>query len=330
MGVTATPHPLAGWTPVAVTWRDGRPLIRWCFTEGVQFTDPFFEQTIERCLGDPFRLLFWRESAIEDLLDLAGTGPEPAGLIFHMSRSGSTLVSQMLAALPHVLVISEPGPIEAILRARWQRSVSDEQAVGWVRVMAAALGRDSVAESDRYVIKLGAPAVLHFPLLRRAFPGARCVFVYRDPAAVMVSQRDQTGTDLFPGVLPPTEVGLAADELPLLSAEDYRAAVLAAWCEAALAGARAGDLTLVQYDGLPAAVTEIVAPLFDIPVGARDRATLAAVAARDAKQPAVRFTADSEAKLTRSTPAIDAAVAARLAPVYASLEQVRRESSNGH
>ena len=85
MGVTAPAHSLQGWTPIAVKWVDRRPLIRWCFTEGIEFTDPFFDQTIDRCLLDPFRLLFWRESDIGSLGELAGASPglEPAGFIFH-------------------------------------------------------------------------------------------------------------------------------------------------------------------------------------------------------------------------------------------------------
>ena len=181
--VSLTDAPLAGWTPVALRWTGDRPLIRWCFTDGVAFTDPFFEQTIERCLADPFRLLFWRDTAV-GCPDVAAAGPtlEPAGFIFHMSRCGSTLASQMLATLPHVTVMSEPDPIDAILRAlRSRPDVSEAQAVDWLRWMVAVLGQRRRPEHTRYVVKLGASAILHLPLFRAAFPNARCVFVYRDP-----------------------------------------------------------------------------------------------------------------------------------------------------
>ena len=52
MGVTTTsPHLLAGWTPIQVGCRDGRPVVSWCFTEGIEFTDPFFHQTVAPHFG---------------------------------------------------------------------------------------------------------------------------------------------------------------------------------------------------------------------------------------------------------------------------------------
>ena len=46
---------------------------------------------------------------MSDLLDQAAAEPgiDPTGFIFHLARCGSTLVSQMLAALPEHIVLSE-------------------------------------------------------------------------------------------------------------------------------------------------------------------------------------------------------------------------------
>ena len=65
-------------------------------------TEPFFDLTIEDCLQDPYCLLFRRQTPLDVLahLDNASSGSEPTGFIFHMSRCGSTLVSQLLATLP--------------------------------------------------------------------------------------------------------------------------------------------------------------------------------------------------------------------------------------
>jgi hypothetical protein len=218
--VTAAAHPLSGWTPTELRWSGCRPVIRWCFSEGVRFIDPFFEQTIDRCLRDPFRLLFWRDTDAVALAELAARAPglPPDGLIFHMSRCGSTLISQMLAALPQALVMSEPSPVDAVLRARiGPPGLSEDEAVDWLRWIVSALGQPRAAGQRRYIVKLGAWAILHLPLFRRAFPDARCVFVYRDPVEVIVSQLDARGVDLYPGSLPPGLVGLAVDDLPALA-----------------------------------------------------------------------------------------------------------------
>src|SRR5438105_2877714 len=131
---------LEGWTPIRVEWRGGRALVDWCHTEGVRFTEPFFHETAERCLRHPFRLLFRRETTMEELGAFVADHPgvPPAGFVFHLSRCGSTLVSQMLGAVAAHLVLSEPGPIDSILRAHhMDRSLGDEERSMWLRWMLA-------------------------------------------------------------------------------------------------------------------------------------------------------------------------------------------------
>jgi hypothetical protein len=322
-----TPGSLTGWTPIALDWDGTRPVIRWCFTDGVEFIDPLFDQTIDRCLRDPFRLLFWRETGIDALAELAALspGPEPAGLIFHMSRCGSTLLAQMFAGLSATLVISEAGPIDAVLRPRPGRS--DEDAVEWLRWMVSALGRRSGAEQRRLVVKLDAWAILQLPLIRRAFPETPCVFVYRDPVEVLVSHLGRRGYHAIPGTLPPDWFGLTLREARSLTPERYIAAVLAGLCRPAIAAARDRKLTLVQYEQLAESAATTVAPLFGVDVGRRERAVLAAVAERDAKNPVIPFVADAVDKQRRATAEARAAVAASFGQLYGALENLRRGQS---
>jgi hypothetical protein len=323
--VTGSSHALQGWTPIAVDWGGARPAIRWCYTEGVEFTDPFFDQTIDHCLRDPFRLLFWRETGFESLAEFASASPglQPAGFVFHMSRCGSTLLAQMFARLPRALVMSEPPPIDAVLRSRSVRSdTGDRELVDWLRWMVSALGQPRRLEQRAFVVKLDAWAILKFPLIRMAFPDAACVFVFRDPVEVLVSQLDHRGYHMIPGSLPPGWLGLSADEGQSLSPEQYCAAVLAALCESALSAARARQLTLIEYGTLPSAAVDIVAPLFGIDVGASERALFAGVAERNAKNPAIPFVADEVEKRRRASPAIRAAVDARVGAVYEALENL--------
>jgi hypothetical protein len=330
MGLTATSHQLSGWTPIRVQWDRSPAVIRWYFTGGIDFSDPFFDQTIERCLRDPFRLLFWRETEIDDLAEFAKRSPglQPAGFIFHMSRSGSTLVAQMLAGLGSTLVVSEAPAIDAVLRAQTAcPDVSERDLVDWLGSMVSALGQRRRPGQRRYVIKLDAWAILQLPLIRMAFPQTPCVFVYRDPVEVVVSHLNRRGYHMIPGTLPQSWVGLSSGQAESVNAEQYVAAVLARLCEAALGAARAGQLTLIPYCSLPGSVPETVAPLFGIDVGPSERAVFAGVAARDAKNPAIPFVADAIAKQRRATAAARAAVDASVGPVYESLERLREARS---
>jgi hypothetical protein len=326
MGVIAAPAGLAGWTPIALEWDGSRPVIRWCFTEGVRFDDPLFDQTIDRCLADPFRLLFWRETELAELAEFASGSPglEPAGFIFHMSRCGSTLLAQMLAALSPALVISEAGPIDSVLRG--DPGTPDERRVEQLRWMLSALGQPRGPEQNRLIVKLDAWAILQWPLIRRAFPDTPCVFVYRDPVEVVVSHLGHRGYHTIPGTLPADWFGLSERELRSLPGERYIAAVIGRLCEAALAPARAGQLTLVRYDRLRDGAPATVAPLFGIDIGPAERALFDRVAERDAKNSFVPFVADGADKRRRATAEVVAAVSQYAQPAY---ERLSEEETHG-
>lgn len=135
---------LAGWTPIRVYWEQSSAMVDWCYSGERRFTDPFFDQTIERCLKHPSNLIFRHQTPIETLGEYheARPGLPPTGFIFHLSRCGSTLVSQMLAALPQNVVISEAAPIDALLRSRLRdHDVTDATRVAWLRWMMSALGQ---------------------------------------------------------------------------------------------------------------------------------------------------------------------------------------------
>src|ERR1044072_3432527 len=105
---------LDGWVPVQIKWQQPRPFVEWCYVGARPLTQPFFDQTIQNLIFPPFNLLFRRRTPIETLLARYEIKPglQPTGFIFHMSRCGSTLVSQMLRALPHTIVVSEASLID--------------------------------------------------------------------------------------------------------------------------------------------------------------------------------------------------------------------------
>jgi hypothetical protein len=319
MGVSTAVHPLKGWTPARVDWNPGGPTVRWCFTEGVEFTDPFFDDTLRRCIRNPFRALFWRDTPLNALGQFARAQPglEPAGFIFHGSRCGSTLVSQMLASLPTALVMSEPGPFDAV--ARPPTRTGGHVALDGMRWMASALGQPRHAGQSRFVVKLDAWAILQFPLFRRAFPDVPCVFVYRDPVEVVASHLRHRGYHMIPGTLPAEWFGLSECQATSMSPERFCAAVLAALYESAATARRDGDLDLVSYTSLPDAVATVIAPRFGIDVTAFGD-MLGDVSGRDAKNPAIPF--DPDRHVQGLAPRACAEVAAVAGPAYEALKRL--------
>ncbi len=94
------------WMPIRVYQEQGEPMLDWAYFGSARFVEPFFEDTVAKVLRRSFSLLFRQQTplSILDELQLLAPGVAPTGFIFHMSRCGSTLVSQMLAALPQNIV----------------------------------------------------------------------------------------------------------------------------------------------------------------------------------------------------------------------------------
>lgn len=305
-----TPRPpLDGWTPIRV---GAGGTVDWCRTEGIDFDDPFFDQTVERCLRHPARLLFRHETTMAELVERASVAPglAPSGFVLHLSRCGSTLVARMLAALPSTLVLSEPGPLDTVLRGGRAPEV---------RAMVAALGQPRRPAQRHLVVKLDAWAVLALPALLAAFPDVPVVVLHRDPVEVLVSQLGRRGWHMVPGSLPPEVLGLTPTGAAALPPEDYVAAVLGALCRAAVRHLPAGRALVVGHRDLPGAVADAVARHFGIPCDDGDRRAMLAVAARDAKNPVLPFADDRGDKQRAATASLRAAVDRWAADAYDAL-----------
>lgn len=307
---------LVGWTPIRVGWEERRPVVTWCQTEGVPFTEPFFGETVEACLRNPFRLLFQRQTDMDEVGRFVADHPgvAPAGFIFHMSRCGSTLVSQMLGAAPEHLVLSEAPPIDSVLRA------ASAERETWLRWIVGALGQPRDAEQRRLFVKFDAWSAVDLTQVRRAFPGVPWLFLYRDPVEVLMSQARRRGAHMIPGVLPAEPVGITRAETADCSLVEYGARVLARICQSALDHQDDPLGTFVEYRQLPELVLSELASAWSLSV---DAERLLDVARRDAKNPAVPFEPDRAASRTGATSDVRAAADRWLAPLYEQLERAR-------
>jgi hypothetical protein len=324
MGVGTEIPPLTGWTPVRVDWEDEPSSVRWVFTDGIEFTEPFFIETVRRARDDPFRLLFWRATDVDALVELAerSAGIEPVGVIFHLSRSGSTLVSQMLAGLPSTLVLSEPPHVDQVLRALFHPGITDDRVVSVLGALGAAFGQAPRPGQTCLILKLDAWAIRHWRVVRAAFPKAACIFVYRDPVDVLLSHLDHRGMHMVPGALPPQLLGIDDDQPPT-SWEDYGAAVLAGLCTSALEAAQSEAVELVAHADLPDAVANVIAPRFGVPIGPAERDVFAGIARRDAKNPVIPFETIAGERRRRAPRAVVEAATERVGPLFEALETIR-------
>src|SRR6516165_1265487 len=87
---------LASWIPIAINLEDETPSVDWGDFGALRFTDPFFDNTVARWASGkpPPRTVRTGLDALV-VLDQAPS-LDPSGLIFHLSRCGSTLLAQLL------------------------------------------------------------------------------------------------------------------------------------------------------------------------------------------------------------------------------------------
>jgi hypothetical protein len=323
--MSAARFPPRGWLPVAASWRDDAFRVDWSDFGAAPLNEPFFEDSVARVFRRPFNRLFLHSTPIEALACAAEAARRvpPDGFIFHMSRCGSTLVSQMLGALPGAIAISEAGPIEAVVAARRARpDLREEDQARWLAGMIGALGQARRGDERRCFVKLDAWHTLDLPLFRRVFPTTPWIFLYRDPVEVLVSHLRRPGMHMIPALVPAERFGLEPSESWRDPAR-YAARVLAAIC-APVAGALAlGGGLLVNYAQLPAAVATTILPHFGVAPDAADRAAMAQAAARDAKNPGLAFAADGPAKQRAASAATRALAEAWLGDGYRRLEALR-------
>jgi hypothetical protein len=322
--------PPAGWLPIGTSWQRDQLYVQWSYFGRERLREPFFEGSVQSRLFKPFNRLFRYSTPIARLADWvqARPGLRPSGFIFHMSRCGSTLVSQMLASLDHCVVVSEASPIDAVVRARQVRpDLNEDQHARWLAWMIGALGQPRCGHERHYFIKLDCWHTLALPLFRRAVPDVPWIFLYRDPVEVLVSQLRMPGVQMVPGMLGPDLLGLEHSYDPR-KPEDYCARILARICEPVLQHYSRGATLPVNYRQLPQAVWTTILPHFGVDCSERERAAMAEAARYDAKTPSLEFTPDIEAKQREATTATRAVANERLGELYRRLERIACDSSS--
>lgn len=204
MEAYAQSHPLAGWIPWRLHPRSG--LLEWLPLDGAPFQEPAFEDTLLRLKQRCGLTLPVRTSP-----DLLGHGLEglervpPRLLIFHVTRCGSSLLAQLLALDPALVVVPEMPLVDDLLRAGRDDLLPS---------LFALLGQRRFRESEGLVVKLDSWALGFHARLRRLFPGVPFALVHRAPDAVLASQRRMRGLPALPGALPASLLGLDAESLP--------------------------------------------------------------------------------------------------------------------
>jgi hypothetical protein len=307
------------WTPIALNVDKGESAIFWGDFGGIRFTEPFFENTVNRWAAADGASGRFVQTGPDVLRELDGAPSlDPAGFVFHMSRCGSTLIARLLKEVPGTVVVSEPEVVNQLLLAH---SLSDELCVELLRLIVRALGRRRLGDERHYVFKVSSWGVRKFALFQRAFPSTPKIWVKREPAQVLASllakapgwQQWHETPDIAAEVF-----DIPRERLAGLDTAQFYAAALSAMLASAQAH-RAQFASVIDYRDLPQAAWLTAAKRFDLPCGVPEIARMQVEAQYYSKDSTPRV---FESHVLRDIPAAVRALAAeQLDGLYRAFNQ---------
>lgn len=221
---------LEGWIPWKLAEDNNGLYCEWLFTGAKQFTEPFFDDTIRFCRTLPENRKGYKIISELSLLHdwhKAIPSHQPAAVIFHISRCGSTLLSQLLSYNSNHVVMSEVPFFDALLRLKLREESYPTEAInGLVKAAVDFYALKPGIEQCRVFIKADSWHLYFYEQYRQLYPDALFVLLYREPLAVLESQKKQKGLHAVPGLLEPELFGVEITPEFIKNFDLYIAAVL--------------------------------------------------------------------------------------------------------
>lgn len=237
--------PTAGWYPVELA-RSGQsePSLIWQDLSAADFASPFFEDALRRARRENPEL---RSTSLDDFDDWPLTAAiAPTAFIFHASRCGSTLLSQMFSCLEGSISISEPPILDEILSLQQ----GNKGTVPLLQRVLLAHGQCRKPSDRHLFIKHDSWHIRWLPLIQEAFPGVPCYFVYRDPVEILWSHHRQRGSQMVPGLRDPALFDIEPGSFDCADLDGYAARVLESFFARALPFVQEGKLIPLDHEGL--------------------------------------------------------------------------------
>lgn len=225
-----------------------------------EFQDAFVEDTIQRINGIEITIpLICTDFEINDLKNIS-----PAGIVYHVSKCGSTLISQLLKCSDEAIIYSQPPVLNNILMPPHRRS--KEETVKAIRSVGLRLSQHA---NKKYILKLESWNTLFSDLISTAFPFTPWIFSIRDPIEVVVSVMEDPNPPTwykYPNTASNPFAPFIGHELGLIDSPGYHfSSFYMAFCEAIMRLNQKNG-AIVFYEELPGAVWEVIAPHFGLSI----------------------------------------------------------------
>lgn len=207
---------LKNWIPYQLTYQENDWQLLWMDLQDRHIEEPFFDETIQLCrIRMRERSGHIPTSSLDFLIEGAKhiDAISPSAFIFHVSRCGSTLLSQALATDQANIVLAEAPLIDEILRMKEQDSeVKEEQQEVWFKSAMKLMGQKRKVQYKQLFVKLDSWHIHFYPTLRKWYPNTPFFFLSREPNAIIASHQQRRGIHSIPGMVNAAILNIAIEE----------------------------------------------------------------------------------------------------------------------
>ncbi len=202
-------------------------LVSWLHAGSVSFTDPFFDETIAKMRRLPENRSKYRSVSSTDVLEQTARAlntVKPSAIIFHVSRCGSTLLSQLLGLDATNIMLAEVPFFDDLLRSKFRETNQD--CANILPYAVQFYGQRRTGNEKYLFIKTDSWHLFFYNQWRNLYPGVPFILLYRKPDEVVHSQMKRKGLHAVPGLVEKEIFELEA--LPSITDghENYMAAVV--------------------------------------------------------------------------------------------------------
>lgn len=281
--------PITGWIPVKLYPEENNLLCRWLYAGDKTFAEPFFDESISAC-----RSLFpenWKlkrsMSTTEVMQDWSKELDtiEPTAFIFHISRCGSTLISQMLGMQPSNIILSEVPFFDELLRYGKMRHCMPA-ILPQLKAAIALYGANRSGNYEQLFIKTDSWHIHFYKELRALYPDVPFFLLYRKPDEVLRSQQKKRGMQALPNYLEPDIFGFDKEIVSATPLDEYMGMVIESYLDAFLEILQKDQRAYaINYHSGAMPIVDSIATLTGLPVTGSERLLMEKRAGFHAKFP---------------------------------------------
>ena len=242
---------IKNWVPYRLFEEGVNLCCRWLYLGDEIINEPFFEDTIGKRRRLPENSHLTRSVSSVEILPEWSRQIEsiaPTAFIFHISRCGSTLISQLLSLQSSNIVLSEVPIFDELLR--WGHKNKCIPATlpllkAAIEIMAAKRNETST----NLFIKTDCWHIHFYKQLRELYPKTPFILLYRKPDEVIRSHQMNKGMHTVPGLIEPGIFGFDKNEIIHPGLDEYMARVIESYLQAFVEILHTDKLTLtVNYN----------------------------------------------------------------------------------